>query len=225
MESGAYRPRLLDLFCCAGGASKGYVDAGFDVVGVDNKPQPEYPFDFHQADALEFLDGYGHNFDAVHASPPCHDHSALSSFVEKDGTADLLDLTRQALNATGKPYVIENVVGAAMPGALTLCGTEFGRQVNGWWLARHRLFESNINLWGAGGCHCRGRRIAGVYGHSDGPVYKPGRKGWSVPSPMARELLGTPWITNRHALAQAIPPVYTRHIGEQLLRAVAEVAA
>jgi DNA (cytosine-5)-methyltransferase 1 len=205
----------------------GYHRAGFTVVGIDIDPQSEYPFEFHQADALAFLREHGHKFAAVHASPPCHDHSTLSSLSGMDGTADLLDATREALARLPQPWVIENVAGArgAMREPLRLCGTEFGLQAEGWWLARHRLFESNVPLWGAGGCHCAGRKIAGVYGHSDGPVYKEGRKGWSAPSPLARELLGTPWITNRHALAQAIPPAFTEFIGEQLLSAVTEVAA
>jgi DNA (cytosine-5)-methyltransferase 1 len=221
------RPRLLDLFCGAGGAAMGYHRAGFDVVGVDLNPKvgKHYPFEFHQGDALEYLRNHGDRFDAGHASPPCQDHSALSSFTADHGTGWMLAATRAALNATGLPWVIENVGRADMPTALVLCGTEFGLTADGWWLARHRRFESNVSLWGAGGCHCSGKRIAGVYGHSDGPVYKAGRKGWSAPTPLARRLLGIDWIDNRDQLAQSIPPAYTQFIGEQIITHLEAVAA
>lgn len=95
------RPRLLDLFCCQGGAARGYADAGFDVVGVDITPQPRYPFEFHQGDALEFLAEHGAEFDAVHASPPCHDHGSLKSLSGLNGTGWLLAATRDALTELG----------------------------------------------------------------------------------------------------------------------------
>lgn len=114
------RPRLLDLFCCEGGASKGYADAGFEVIGVDIEPQPNYPYEFHQADAMTYpLDG----FDAYAASPPCTGHSTMASvggFRGSHGTEWMLHATIERLAATGKPYVVENVAGADMPGALTL---------------------------------------------------------------------------------------------------------
>lgn len=219
------KPRLLDLFSGAGGAAKGYADAGFEVVGVDLHPQPEFPFEIHQADALTFLAEHVGEFDAYHASPPCHDHSALSSFTGKDGTGELLTQTHAIFSELSEPWVIENVGRAKMPGALVLCGSEFGLQHDGWWLSRHRQFLSNVPLWGAGGCRCSGKKIAGVYGHSDGPVYKPGRKGWSVPTPFAQQLLATPWINNRHQIAQAIPPAYTEFVGEQLLEFMARAVA
>lgn len=108
-------PRLLDLFCGAGGAGMGYHRAGFDVVGVDINPQPDYPFTFHQADALEFLAEHGHEYDAIHASPPCQDHSTLRSRTVDHGTAHLLADALDALDALGSPYVVENVMGAKMP--------------------------------------------------------------------------------------------------------------
>jgi len=133
------RPRLLDLFCGAGGCSVGYHRAGFDVVGVDNNPKvgKHYPFEFIEADAMTYpLAG----FDAVNASPPCQDHSPLSALTGTHGTGWMLDATRQRLIASGIPYVIENVMGAAMHPAITLCGSMFGLRVY-----RHRQFEIDLN--------------------------------------------------------------------------------
>ena len=211
------RPVLLDLFCGAGGAAVGYHQAGFDVVGVDINPQPRYPFPFVKADAMTYpLDG----FDAIHASPPCQDHSELSRIVGLRGTAWMLGATVERLAASGLPYVVENVPGADMPGSLVLCGSEFGLRAGQWWLKRHRRFVSNILLMGAGGCYCHGRRIMGVFGdlraadRRTTAIGKPPKMRASVAT--ARELLGCPWMTGPE-LSQAIPPAYTRFIGEQLI--------
>jgi DNA (cytosine-5)-methyltransferase 1 len=226
------RPRLLDLFSGAGGASMGYHLAGFEVVGVDIKPQPRYPFEFVKADALTFpLDG----FDAVAGSPPCRDHSPLAFVRGKAGTGYLLAATRARLAAAGVPYVIENVAGAEQPGSLVLCGTEFGMNTVDQdgvvrWLKRHRQFEANFLLMGAGGCNCSGRRIGGVYGGGGGAprtqVGKGGRRrgGYQLGADQARAILGVPWM-NRDEAAQAIPPVYARFIGEQLLAHLAVARA
>src|SRR5260221_481967 len=114
------RPRLLDLFCGAGGAAMGYSRAGFDVTGVDIKPQPRYPFQFVQADAMSYpLDG----FDAIHASPPCQDHMrSPGPAYESHGTGWMLPATRSRLMATGLPWIIENVPGASLRADLKLCG-------------------------------------------------------------------------------------------------------
>lgn len=211
----------------------GYHLAGFDVVGVDIKPQPRYPFRFVQDNAVDFLEDmiagfdYARGFAVVHASPPCQDHSTLSHIRGKSGTAYLLPATREALVRAGVPYVIENVEGAEQPGALTLCGTEFGLSVvdqdgDRRWLKRHRQFESNVFLVGAGGCNCAGRRIGGVYGRGGGHVRrrvcKDGRTrgGYQLDARRAREILGVSWM-NRDEATQAIPPAYTRFIGEQLI--------
>jgi DNA (cytosine-5)-methyltransferase 1 len=236
-----YTLRLLDLFCCAGGASTGYVRAGFTVVGIDRDAQPRYPFEFRQADALdvltapawrEFLDG----FDVVASSPPCQANSSLACLphvragVESGRHVDLIAPVRDALEAwasrTGGVWVIENVPGAPLVGPLTLCGTEFGLSTTTTargrvWLRRHRLFESNTWLMGAGGCHCgtlRGR-VIGVYGHGDG-----GGRGWKGTYADRKAVMGIDWMT-RDELAQAIPPAYTHHIGAQLLDALATRAA
>jgi DNA (cytosine-5)-methyltransferase 1 len=176
----------------------GYWRAGFDVVGVDLAPQPNYPFDYHQADALEFpLEG----FDAYHASPPCQLFSQMSGC--RPGVAErhpgLIAPTRARLEATGKPYVIENVVNAPLRPDLFLCGTMFGYR-----LYRHRLFESNVPMDEPEHPPHQGAAVS-VYGH--------------MQSEPAREVMAISWTT-RAELAQAVPPYFTQYIGGFLLRAV-----
>jgi DNA (cytosine-5)-methyltransferase 1 len=144
--------RLLDLYCGQGGASEGYRRAGFDVVGVDLDYQPRHPGEslfrdriaFVQADALAFLRAHGRDFDAIHASPPCQRHSQCNNWqrgAARDAYPDLLDATRAELEAVGRPYVIENVVGAPLREDAMLCGTAFGLRV-----IRHRIFEASFPL-------------------------------------------------------------------------------
>ena len=211
------RPRLLDLFCGAGGAAMGYHRAGFEVVGVDINPQPNYPFEFHQGDALEFLWRFGQQFDARHASPPCQAHSALRTVAGGHSSGWLLPATRHALSMIGGPYVIENVVGADMPGALLLCGKHFGLAIvtesRGLvHLRRHRLFETNFPTPEPGPHpHPRSERTIGVYGNGDG-----GGRGWKGSMLNRRAVMGIDWMT-RAELSQAIPPAYTEYIGHQLM--------
>jgi site-specific DNA-cytosine methylase len=130
------KPRLLDLFCGAGGAGMGYHRAGFEVVGVDIAPQPHYPFEFHQGDALEYLAAHGHEFDAIHASPPCQRYSSIQRITKnKHKWPDLVDPVRQLLIKSGKPYVIENVQGAPLRVDAFMCGSMFGLG-----MIRHRIF-------------------------------------------------------------------------------------
>jgi DNA (cytosine-5)-methyltransferase 1 len=226
------RPRLLDLFCCEGGAGAGYAAAGFEVVGVDLEPQPRYPFEFHQADALAYLTEHGHRFDAIHASPPCQDHSALSSRTDDHGTAHLLPDTRAALVALGKPWIMENVPGAPMPAAVLLCGSMFGlgalcgdgryRQ-----LRRHRLFEHHPDVlaWPPYSCAHTGQPV-GVYGTGGGGVQNMQRGGDTYKGTRDESVaaLGTPWMS-RAGVSQAIPPAYTEWLGAALLAAVTDSCA
>mgnify|MGYP003404335115 FL=1 len=210
-------PRLLDLFCCAGGAAMGYHRAGFDVVGVDIKPQPHYPFEFHRADAMTFpIEG----FDAVHASPPCQDHSALKATMpESHGTGWMLAATVARLQASGLPWVVENVEGATMPAdtySIVLCGSSFGLKVR-----RHRRFATNVFVM-TPPCDPRAQGLAAdVTGHgTQGREYRR-RKALGLPldTQADREAaMGIDWM-NRDELAQAIPPAYTELIGAQLLSA------
>lgn len=213
------RPRLLDLFCCAGGAATGYQRAGFDVVGVDIAPQPDYPYTFHQGDALEFLTAHGHEFDAVHASPPCQRSCTLTAGTNKalaDRYPQLIPDTRAALLALGRPFILENVVGAKVRRDVVLCGEMFGLNV-----IRHRVFE--LGGWVAPSpAHPAHRgRVAG-YRHGQqfsGPyvaVYGSGGGKGSVAQWQAA--MGIDWTSNRRSLAEAIPPAYTAYLGAHLLR-------
>ena len=222
-------PRLLDLFSGAGGAAMGYHHAGFDVVGVDARPQPNYPFEFHQGDALEFLEARGREFDAIHASPPCQAFTQMSArYRGKGGKADshpnLLTPFLQRLRDARVPMVVENVPGAARVyeqfrdrcSIVTLRGGMFGLGVH-----RPRLFASNVLLlepsWSP-----RTREPIGVYGH------KPdGRTLWrrnnvsiiraakSVEE--ARAAMGIDWMA-WDEIREAIPPAYTEFLGRQLMR-------
>jgi DNA (cytosine-5)-methyltransferase 1 len=216
------RPRLLDLFCGAGGAAVGYHRAGFDVVGVDLRPQPRYPFEFHQADAMTFpLDG----FDVIHASPPCQRYSAITSFwAIRERHPDLIDPVRERLIASGIPYVIENVPGSPLHSPVQLCGSSFGMRVR-----RHRWFESNVALFPS--------RCDHAWQDAD-PIYEIRQHGRTMKTgvcyvfgggqagqPVAtwRDAMGLPGLTVDE-LSQAIPPVYTEFIGKHLFDSlVAEV--
>ena len=197
--------RLLDLFCGAGGAAMGYHRAGFDeIVGVDIKPQPRYPFTFVQADAMTYpLEG----FDAIHASPPCEGFSFTRFFHKEIERHDMLTPTRTRLDDNGTPWVIENVTGAPMRRDFTLCGTQFGHRR----LQRHRHFEVSwpIRLELLHPCD-HSERAVSVCGHS-GPAA--GRRN---PVSLWREVMGITWMS-RDEIAKAIPPAYTEFIGKQLI--------
>lgn len=199
-------PRLLDLFCCQGGAAAGYAHAGFDVVGVDIEPQPRYPFEFHRGDALEFLSAHHGEFDAFHASPPCQDHSVSRHSAGRDhGTGWLLAATIEAFTALGKPWVVENVGGARMRAAVTLCGSVFGLGLH-----RHRRFETSFEVLSPG---CDPSRIR--YRGREGEVF--GNHG---NSDRVREEWAVPWMS-RDGISQCIPPVFTEYLGEPLMAQVA----
>lgn len=214
------RPRLGDLYCCQGGAAVGYQRAGFDVIGVDINPQPRYPYEFHQGDALEFLAEHGHEFDAIHASPPCHDATAMRSLSGLNGTGWMLEATRQALIRTGKPYVLENVPGAEMQPLVVLCGSMFNLGADGRILRRHRWFETTAFMLTPPD-DCAGRPIGGVYGTGGGGQMT---RGYKFTPESAGRALAIDWM-NRYGLSQAIPPAYTEFIGHQLMDQLKECAA
>jgi DNA (cytosine-5)-methyltransferase 1 len=228
------RPRLLDLFCKAGGAGAGYHQAGFDVVGVDIERQPNYPFEFHQSDALEFLERHGLNFDAIHASPPCQAYTLMRHLGKTAGknAPDLIAPVRNLLNnLRGQPWIIENVIGSPLIHPVLLCGTMFNLGVR-----RHRLFESNallmtlecnhgaswpIPVWGDGRpsrqeARKKHRPIA-VYGeHPQGKNDKTYRCNRAKTLAEASQAMGIDWMTWKE-ITQAVPPAYTKFLGEQLI--------
>lgn len=205
--------KLLDMFCCAGGASMGYHRAGFEVTGVDKSPQPNYPFEFHQGDALEFLAAHGHEFDAVHASPPCQTHTAYRRRGDGvgDSYVDLIPETRAALSALGKPYVIENVAGAPLIDPFQLCGSSFALDVR-----RHRLFESNVPILTPPCDHeWQTPRFAPASNRTN--LRSTVEVGvWRIPLDVQQRAMGIDWTTLRE-LSEAIPPAFTEYIGEWLL--------
>lgn len=225
------KPRILDLFCGAGGCSVGYARAGFEVVGVDINPQPSYPFEFIKDDALQvlrWLAGDWHepaiagwlrfaDLDAIHASPPC---PAYANISKQQGTADrhpkLIEPVRELLEATGLPYVIENVPGAPLINAVQLCGSSFRLRVR-----RHRLFETNFPLMAPPCVHgwqrSNTKRLRSGYAPPEDsvvPVYGGGQAGFDVAT--CREAMGIDWMSTDE-LNDAIPPAYTEHVGHYLL--------
>lgn len=236
------RLRLLDLFCGAGGAAMGYHEAGFEVVGVDIKPQPRYPFQFIQADAVSFLRslpgrtwgrsielpdiGSLNGFDAIHASPPCQ---AWSDLAHRNGNAadhpQLIAPTRRLLLATGLPYVIENVERTPLVNPTMLCGTMFP----GLRVLRHRLFETSFpTLTPSHGkhplCFTMDKRKAHYGKLNDMTAFVQVTGGGNCSVAAARAAMGIDWMT-KDELNEAIPPAYTRFIGRQLIAQLSQAEA
>lgn len=232
--------RLLDLFCGGGGCSAGYARAGWEVTGVDRVFHECYPDPTHslvpppadiactfiQADAMDVVAdlGFLSGFDAVAASPPCPGYSTITPGVARGDHPQLIAPLVEALRAWGGPYVIENVEGAAwaMPGAVRLCGSSFGLRVR-----RHRLFLSNLPLTAPACDHARQGEPIGVYGHHPEtgggrfprPVQGTSRGVRAASTAEAQAAMGIDWM-GWDDLTDAIPPAYTQHLGEQVLRAV-----
>jgi DNA (cytosine-5)-methyltransferase 1 len=211
----ANRPRLLDLFCCAGGAGTGYSQAGFQVTGVDINPQPNYPFEFIQADALDFASWEIGLFDAVHASPPCQAYTPLGALHPEKVYPDLVARTRDLLDESGKPYIIENVMAAPLikERSVTLCGGMFGLRTY-----RHRRFESNVELTAP----AHPKHVARTATSRRRERWD---QGWHVSitgdvgTYLGPEAMGIDWMTGNE-LCEAIPPAYTEHLGRQLYASV-----
>jgi DNA (cytosine-5)-methyltransferase 1 len=205
--------KLLDLYCGAGGAAKGYADAGFEVTGVDIIEQPRYPYKFIQAEAIDYVTKHLDEYDVIHASPPCQPFTKMSACRpgRKQQFKDLIFETRLAIES--KPYVIENVPASPLIDPIQLCGWSFGRE-----LYRHRLFESNMELDEKK--HARHVKPGSRAGH-----WKPGEiisiSGHFGPMWLAREVMEIDWM-RRHEMSEAIPPYYTEFIGMQLIKKLDE---
>lgn len=235
--------RILDLFCGEGGAAQGYIDAllayyELEVVGVDIKNYSKYyPGTFVQGDALDYLRKHGHEFDLIHASPPCQAYSIATAGnpAARSKHVKMIAETRAILEYIGKPYVIENVAQARkdMINPITLCGRMFNlraHDTDGAMLVldRHRLFESNFKIEQPKHPSHGPEQVAGVYGGSrrsskpnatpedDRNAARYERRGGYVPrsQEVRKALMGIDWMTMR-GLAQSIPPVYTEYIGHQ----------
>jgi DNA (cytosine-5)-methyltransferase 1 len=208
------RPKLLDLCCGAGGSAEGYARAGFDVTGVDVVPQPHYSYRFIEGDALLYLTDYGEDYDAIHASWPCQKFTAYRRRGDGvgDGYPDLIAEGRTMLKATGRPYVLENVVGAPLRSPVQLCGSSFGLDVR-----RHRLFETN---WPLTGRHCDHGWQTPRFPQATNRVnlrstVEVGVR--RIPLDVQKRAMGVDWTVTREELSQAVPPAFTRFIGEQLM--------
>lgn len=214
------RPKMLDTYSCAGGAGMGYHLAGFEVFGLDREPQPRYPFEFRQGDALEALGNIVRGepawpgapaFDAIHASPPCQDHMRKYN-PHVTGTGWLLPATRQALQATGLPWIIENVPGAEMRVDIRLCGCMFGLPN----LRRERWFETSWHAYDLRSPCLHLDRAMSVTGTNPGSKGEkelfgrwPNKRDWE-------RAMGITWMSTQE-LTQAIPPPYTEYVGRLLL--------
>jgi len=210
--------RLLDLFCKAGGAGEGYRRAGFHVTGVDIQPQPNNPHTFFQDDAVEFLKKYHNDYDAIHASPPCQGYSKLGKIHTGRKWPMLIEVIRELLKKSGRPFIIENVETAPLQGysdlfgthGVLLCGSMFGLGTKRGYLRRHRLFETSFAL-PQPACNHKGRAV-GVYGHGG-----ESGKHLMLYREEAAEAMQINWMS-RDEMCQAIPPAYTQFIGEHLMR-------
>jgi DNA (cytosine-5)-methyltransferase 1 len=234
-----HKPKALDLFCGAGGASMGLHRAGFDVTGVDIKPQPRYPFAFIQADAMECpLDG----FDFIWASPPCQGYTLMQHMGKRAGEAapKLIEPIRKRLMASGSEWVIENVVGAPLQRCIVLCGSMFGLGVR-----RHRLFEASVLLlqptcqhepnkwpvavWGDGRpsrqeARREHRGPIAVYGDhpEDSAIHRaannyPGLTRRAATLEVGRRAMDIDWM-DWNELTESIPPAYSEFIGKQAMQ-------
>lgn len=216
---------LLDTCCYAGGCSVGYKRAADElripikIIGVDINPQPNYPFEFVQADALQFMRDNvisigGGSFTHFHSSPPCQTHSVTKSLTKKE-YIDILPEMRELLKATGKPYVIENVPGAPLKNYVVLCGSMFGLKVR-----RHRLFECNPEIsFPPFACNCYGSTNS----HRGFSSFKNGAKlitvaGKNFAIADGKQAMGIDWMKTSNELANAIPPAYTHWIGLQIFK-------
>jgi DNA (cytosine-5)-methyltransferase 1 len=205
--------KLLDLFCGVGGASAGYAAAGFDVTGIDLKHGKRYPYKYIRGNVSDYLhNDFLRQFDVIHASPPCQTHSITKHLRNAQGKStskiDMIPEVRQALVASGVNYVIENVPGSPLVNPIQVCGSSFGLKVR-----RHRLFESNVKLQGSVCDHKSQGKPVGVYGSLNDEIPGGGHTAKTIDE--ARKAMGIDWAIWTE-LVEAIPPAFTKFIGDQL---------
>ncbi|MFB7306513.1 DNA methylase [Streptomyces sp. NPDC056192] len=223
--------RVLDAFCCIGGAARGYQQAGFHVTGVDIRPQPDYCGDvFHQGDAVEFIRAHGAEFDFIHTSPPCQGEGAPTKGSNAARNAlsgrthpRLIVPTRAALNAVRRPYVIENVPGSEVRKDLRLCGEQFGLgvlmhryfELGGWTIPQpaHPVHRGKVRGWR------HGRYFDGPY------VAAYGKGGGKATTEEIQQAKRIDWSADHFNLREALPPAYTHWIGTAFLSSARAVAA
>lgn len=208
--------KALDLYCGAGGVSMGLHRAGFEVTGIDIKPQPRYPFTFIQADALKPPVDLA-DFDFIWASPPCQAHTALKTMHNALEHRDLIPPTRALLQASGKPWAMENVPGAPLLNAIVLCGTMFDLGCDAAELRRHRLFETSFPVLAPTCRHSR-KPVIGIYGgHQRNRKRSAGknREARDFTAEDGRRAMGIDWMT-LNELSQAIPPAYSEFIAKNM---------
>ena len=218
------RRRLLDLFCCAGGAAVGYHRAGFEVVGVDIDPQPNYPYEFIQADVMQLPARMFADFDAIHASPPCQSYSDLA---KRNGNAEayprLVEPVRKMLQLSGLPWVIENVEGSPLIDPVVLCGTMFPTLR----VIRHRLFESNIYIpqphhiphLSHPRVHTLDKRKSHYGKTCEWTDFVQVTGGGNCTIAAARDAMGINWMSKKE-INESIPPAYTEYVGRWMMRAI-----
>jgi DNA (cytosine-5)-methyltransferase 1 len=192
----------------------GYHRAGFDVVGVDIAPQKNFPFEFIQGDALEYCAEHGQEYDAIHASPPCQAYSLAAKGQRNQGKVypDLVAPTREVLEKTNRPWVIENVPRAPIQADYRLCGCQFGLE-----LRRERWFETSWHALDLRPSCYHPHPVVSVVGHGT-PTWVRKKLGYNPTIHDYRAAMGIDWM-NRDELSQAIPPAYTEYIGRQLILA------
>jgi len=212
------KPKLLDLYCKAGGSSMGYHRAGFEVTGVDNIYQKRYPFNFIQADAVDILKDHTflRKFDVIAASPPCQTHSITKFLTKAQGGAlsnrkNMIPATREGLMMANRPWIMENVEYAPLKNPILVCGSAFGLKVR-----RHRIFETGeMSLVGTSCYHKEQGRVVGVYGQLRDSIPGGGKTAETVEE--AQEAMRIDWMIWSE-LVEAIPPAYTEFLGKQIIQ-------